>query len=82
MLFLILTLNAIRKDSNEKDPIFKVGDCARISKHKIIFAKGYTPNWSKEVFIVSKIKNTVLWTYVISDLNGKPKIGIFYEKEL
>ena len=70
------------EDSNEKDPIFKVGDCARISKYKSIFAKGYTPNWSKEVFIVSKIKNTVLWTYVISDLNGEPIIGIFFGKEL
>ena len=40
------------------------------------------PNWSKEVFIVSKIKNTVPWTYVINDLNGEEIIGTFYEKEL
>ena len=40
------------------------------------------PNWSEEVFIVSKIKNTVSWTYVIIDLNGKKLIGTFYEKEL
>ena len=45
------------KDSNKKDPKFKVGDYVRISKHKNIFAKGYTPNWSDEVFVVSKIKN-------------------------
>ena len=50
---------------------FKVGDHVRISKFKNIFAKGYIPNWSKEVFIISKIKNTVPWTYVISDLSGK-----------
>ena len=38
---------------------------------KIFFAKGYTPNWSEEVFVVSKIKNTVPWMYVLNDLNGK-----------
>ena len=51
-------------------------------KHKNIFAKGYAPNWSEEIFIVSKIKNTVPWTYVISDMNNEQIIGIFYEKEL
>ena len=50
------------EDFNKKDPKFKVGDHARISKYKNIFAKGYTPNWSEEVFVVSKIKNTVSWT--------------------
>ena len=69
------------EDFNKKDPKFKVGDHVRISKYKNIFAKGYTQNWS-EVFVVSKIKNTVLWTYVISDLNGEPITGSFYEKEL
>ena len=69
------------EDSNEKDPKFKVGDHVRISKYKAIFAKGYAQNWS-EVFVVSKIKNTVPWTYAIGDLNGEPIIGSFYEKEL
>ena len=50
------------KDSNKKDPKFKVDDYVRISKYKNIFAKGYTPNWSEEVFVTSKIKNTVPWT--------------------
>ena len=54
----------------------------RISKYKDIFAKGYTQNWSEEIFIIIKIKNTVPWTYVISDLNGERIDGIFYEKEL
>ena len=67
---------------NDRDPKFKVGDHVRISKYKNIFAKGYTPNWSEEVFVVSKIKNTVPWTYVIKDLNSKEIIGTFYEKEL
>ena len=70
------------EDFNKKDPKFKVGDHVRISKYKKIFAKRYTPNWSEEVFVVSKIKNTVLWTYVISDLNGEEITGSFYEKEL
>ena len=66
----------------KKDPKFKVGDYVRISKCKNIFAKGYTPNWSEEIFVVSKIKNTVPWTYIINDLNGEEIIGTFYEKEL
>ena len=70
------------EDFNKKDPKFKVGDNVRISKYKNIFAKGYTPNWSEEVFVVSKIKNTVPWTYVVSDLNGEETTGSFYEKEL
>ena len=47
------------KDSNKKNPKFKVGDHVRISKYKNIFAKGYAPNWSEEVFVINKIKNTV-----------------------
>ena len=70
------------ENSNKKDPKFKVGDRVRISKYKNIFAKGYAPNWSEEVFVVSKIKNTVPWTYVVSDLNGEEITGSFYEKEL
>ena len=68
--------------SNKKDPKFKVGDHVRISKYKNIFAKGYAPNWSEEDFTVSKIKNTVLWTYVVNDLSGEEITGSFYEKEL
>ena len=68
--------------SNEKDPKFKVGGHIRISKYKSIFAKGYTQNWLEEVFIVSKIKNTVPRTYVISDLNDEEIDGTCFEKEL
>ena len=80
MLHLILMLNTIK--ILMKKIKFKVGDRFRISKHKNIFAKGYTANWSKEVFIISKIKNTVPWTYVTSDLNGESIVGASYEKEL
>ena len=48
-----------KKELNDKDPKFKVGDYVRISKYKKIFAKGYTPKWSEEVFVVKKVKNTV-----------------------
>ena len=70
------------KEINNKDPKFKVDDRVRISKYKNIFAKGYMPNWSEEVFVIKKIKNTVPWTYVINDLNGEEITGTFYEKEL
>ena len=59
-----------KKEVNNKDPKSKVGDHVRSSKYKNIFAKGYIPNWSEEVFVIRKIKNTVPWTYVIHDLNG------------
>ena len=65
------------QDFNKKDPKLKVGDCVRISKYKNIFAKRYTPNWLQEVFVASKIKNTVPCTYVVSDLNGEKITGIF-----
>ena len=70
------------KEINNKDPKFKVGDYVRISKYKNIFAKGYMPNWSEEVFVIKKVKNTVPWTYVINDSNAEEITGIFYEKEL
>ena len=53
-----------------------------MSKYKNIFAKGYTPNWSEEVFVIEKVKNNVPWTYIISDLNGEEIVGTFYQNEL
>ena len=70
------------KEINGEDPKFKIGDIARISKYKSIFAKDYVPNWSEEVFVIKKVKKTVLWTYVISDLKGEEIAGTFYEIEL
>ena len=70
------------EDSNKKDPKLEIGDRVRVSKYKNIFAKGYTQNWSEEVFIISKIKITVPRTYVISDLNGELIAGTFYGNEL
>ena len=71
------------KEINEKDhPKFKIGDNVRISKYKNIFAKGYTSNWSEEVFVIKKIMNTALWTYLIIDLDGEEIVVTFYENEL
>ena len=70
------------KDSNVSKPKFKVGNHIRTSKYKTIFATGYAQNWSEEVFVVSKIKHTVLVTYIIRDLNGEKTAGSFYEKQL
>ena len=71
-----------KEDSNEKDSKCKVGNHVRISKYKNIFAKGYTQNWLEDVFVVSKIKDKVPWTYVINNLNGQQITEIFYEKEV
>ena len=57
------------KEINEEDPKFKIIDIVRVSKYKKIFAKGYIPNFSEEVFVIKEVKNTVPWMYVISDLN-------------
>ena len=69
-------------EHNQKDSIFKVGDRVRIYKFKNIFAKGYTPNWSKEIFIVDEINDTVPYTYNLKDLSDEEIIGSFYDKEL
>ena len=69
-------------EHNEKDSKFKVGDRVRISKFKNIFAKGYTLNWSREIFIVDKTNDTGPRTYNIKDLNNEEIIRSFYDKEL
>ena len=68
------------KEINNKNSKFKVGDIARISKHKNIFAKGYSQNWSEEVFVIEKVNDTVPWTYIIRDLKGEEIVRPFYEK--
>ena len=68
------------KENNKESPKFKIGDNVRISKYKNIFAKGYILNWTEEVFVIKKVKNTVPWTYVISDFKGKEIVGTFTKK--
>ena len=67
---------------NEKSARYDVGDRVRISKFKNIFAKGYTPNWSRGILIVDKINDAVPYTYNLKDLNGEEIIGSFYDREL
>ena len=69
-------------EHNEKSARYNEGDRVRISKFKNIFAKGCTPNWSSEIFIVDKINDTVPYTYNLKDLNDEEIIGSFYDREL
>ena len=69
-------------EHNEKRSRFKVGDRVRIPEFKNVFAKGYTTNWSREIFIVNKINDTVPHTYNIKDLNDTEIIRSFYDREL
>lgn len=61
---------------------FNVGDYVRISVHKGVFAKGYIPNWSTEIFIVSKINKTQPPTYQLRDYRGNDIAGCFYNEEI
>ena len=78
----MLEIRVYIDEHNEKPSRFKLGDRVRISKFKNIFAKGYTPNWSREIFIVNKINDTVPYTYNVKDLNDEEIIGGFYDREL
>ena len=69
-------------EHNKKSARYNVGDRVRISKFENIFAKGYTPNWSREIFIINKINDTVPYTYNLKDLNGEEILGSFYDREL
>ena len=70
------------EEHNKKSARYNVGDKVRISRFKNIFAKGYTTNWSREIFIVDKINDTVPYTYNLKDLNDREIIGSFYDREL
>ena len=69
-------------DIIKKNARFNVGDRVRISKFKNIFAKGYIPNWRREIFIINKINDAVPYTYNLKDLNDEEIIGSFYNREL
>ena len=69
------------KEVDNRDPKFRIGDIVRISKYKNIFAKGYPPDWSEDLFVFKKIKSTVSWIFVISDINGEEIGGTSFKKE-
>ena len=66
------------KEINYKNHEFKIDDTVRISKCENIFAKGYSPYESEEIFVIKKVKNTVPWTYVINNLSGGETVRTFY----
>ena len=73
----------LNKERNKESPKCKVCDHIRISKYKNVFAKDYVRNWSEEFFVIKKVKkNTVLWTYLITDLKSEEISRTCYEKEL
>ena len=75
------TYTDFNEENNEEDPEFKFGGHVSILYYKNIFAKGYVPNWSEEVFVIKKVKNTALWTYIINNVNSEEIFGTFYKKE-
>ena len=72
----------IAPSSTHRPPKFSIGDSVRVSKHKTVFAKGYTPNWSTEIFKILKVQPTRPVTYLLEDYEEKPISGCFYEEEL
>ena len=65
------------KEIRNKHPKFKIGDIVRISKYKNKFAKGYTRNWSEDIFVIRKIKNTVWWHILLMILMEKKLLEVF-----
>ena len=70
------------EEKETEKPKFKIEDRVRISKKKKKFEKGYTTRWTKEIFVIEKVLNTVPVTYKIKDLNDEEIKGSFYEQEL
>ena len=70
------------KEVSDKDHESKVCDHVRISKHKKSFAKGSSPNWFEEVFVIKEVKNSVPWTFDINDLKGEEFIGTLEKKRI
>ena len=66
----------------ERTPLLRPGDCVRISKTRRAFERGYTPNWTREVFAVRAIRSTNPVTYALRDLADEEVAGSFYEREL
>ena len=69
-------------ETNNANPKCKIGDIVRISKYRNISAKHYRPNWSENIFVIEKVKNTVPWIYVINDLNGEKNFQTYFKNEL
>ena len=68
------------KEINDKDPKSKIWDTVNILKSKNILAKGSTPNWSKQIFVIKKVRNTAPWKFVSNDINGNEIVGTLKKK--
>lgn len=79
---LLQTVYSHTKTVDPKKPKFRVGQKVRISKYRAAFSKGYTPNWSNEIFKIVKVRITNPTTYIIEDDKGQKIQGGFYEYEL
>ena len=80
-LLMVVILSWLKKtQTNSKVPKFKVNDKVRITKYENIFSKGYTENWSREIFIIDSILETNPRTFKIRDLNREKIIESFYVK--
>lgn len=75
-------IHLVIKTADPRRHRFQKGDFVRVSKHKSAFAKGYTPNWSTEIFQIKDVKLTNPVTYLLQDLSGQPIEGGFYIEEL
>ena len=69
-----------KSETSFKVPKFKVNDRVRSTNHKNIFSKGYTENWSREIFISDSVSKTNPWIYEINDINVERITGSFFEK--
>lgn len=79
---LLNTVYSHLKMTDPRGTKFKLGDFVRISKYREAFAKGYTPNWSNEVFKIRKVNITNPATYLLEDQTGQEISGAFYTEEL
>ena len=70
------------KEINDKNPKFKSGDHVKISKCKNVFAKGYTLNWSEDVFVIKKLQTLCCRHVLLMILMGEEIAGTFYENKL
>lgn len=66
----------------KEKPKFKIGDYVRMSKYKHLFEKGYTPNWTTEIFRIFKIMYTNPITYRLTDYYNDEIKGTYYTEEL
>ena len=76
---MLIILLLLKNETNPKASKFKVNDRVKIIKHKKIFSKDYTENWSREIFIINFVVKTNSWAYKLEDLNGEKIIECFYE---